>query len=92
MKQPYVIAYDITDDHRLNKICRYFKGKGIHLQKSVFFCFFDVDELKKIRADINTIIDPTTDDVRIYPVLSEGSVIELGDNKIFPPGVFLHLK
>lgn len=92
MKQPYVIAYDITDERRLNKICRYLKGKGIHLQKSVFFFFLDGDDLRRIKADLSTIIDPATDDIRIYPVLFDFDAIALGDNEILPPGVFLHIK
>ncbi len=92
MKQSYLISYDITDEKRLNRICRYLKGKGIHLQKSVFFCFLDKKELTEIITDLRTMIDPCSDDVRIYPVIYDFNEIALGDNEILPPGVFLHLK
>lgn len=39
MTDSYLIAYDITSEKRLNRVSRYLKGKGIHLQKSVFFVF-----------------------------------------------------
>ncbi|MDI6697467.1 MAG: CRISPR-associated endonuclease Cas2 [Candidatus Saccharicenans sp.] len=92
MKQPYVIAYDITEDRRLTRICRYLKGKGLHLQKSVFFCILNKEELKEIISELKGMIDPCTDDVRIYPVLGEFKTVALGNNEILPPGVFLHLK
>ncbi len=92
MKQSYLIAYDITEDRRLNRICRYLKGKGLHLQKSVFFCFFDKEELTAVIARLKEMIDPCTDDIRIYPVLFDFKAIAFGDQDILPPGVFLHLK
>ncbi len=92
MKNSYLIAYDITNERRLTKICRYLKGKGLHLQKSVFFCVLDFDEVQKIKAELATMIDPVTDDIRIYPVLFDFNTIALGDNNLFPPGISVHWK
>ncbi len=92
MKNSYLIAYDITDGRRLSRICRYLKGKGLHLQKSVFFCVLGFEEVQKIKDELATMIDPVTDDIRIYPVLYDFNTIALGDNELFPPGVTFHLK
>lgn len=91
MTDCYLIAYDITDEKRLNRICRYLKGKGIHLQKSVFFCLLNPEEIKRILADLSKLIDSKMDDIRIYPVLFDFNEIALGDNQLFPPGVYFHL-
>jgi CRISPR-associated protein Cas2 len=92
MKTSYLIAYDITNERRLNRTCRYLKGKGLHLQKSVFFCVFSFDEVQKAKAELTSMIDPVTDDIRIYPVLFDINTIAMGDNELFPPGISVHLK
>lgn len=90
MTDSYIIAYDITDEKRLSRICRYLKGKGIHLQKSVFFCMLNSKELKRIVTDLSNLIDCKSDDIRIYPVLFDFNEIALGDNQLFPCGVYFH--
>lgn len=90
MTDSYLIAYDITNEKRLNRVCRYLKGKGIHLQKSVFFCVLNAQELKKIVSDLFNLIDSKNDDVRIYPVLFDFNEMALGDNQLFPCGVYFH--
>ncbi len=92
MKNSYLIAYDITNERRLNKICRYLKGEGLHLQKSVFFCVLGFDEVQKIKAELAAMIDPVTDDIRIYPVLFDFNALALEDNQSLPPGITVHLK
>ncbi|MEW6418847.1 MAG: CRISPR-associated endonuclease Cas2 [Nitrospirota bacterium] len=56
MKQYIVVAYDIVDDNRRNKIADILSAYGQRVNKSVFECFLrqkDISELKrKIRAHV----------------------------------------
>lgn len=50
MKQYIVVAYDITDDERRNKISDILSACGQRVNKSVFECFLrekDIDNLKR---------------------------------------------
>ncbi len=56
VKQYIVVAYDIVDDNRRNKIADILSAYGQRVNKSVFECFLrqkDISELKrKIRAHV----------------------------------------
>jgi CRISPR-associated protein Cas2 len=56
MKRYLVVAYDIVDDERRNKISDILSAYGQRVNKSVFECFLkkrDIDELKReIRENI----------------------------------------
>jgi len=78
MKTNYVVCYDIADPKRLSKVIRFMKGKGIHLQYSVFLCTFTWQQLLMLKEKIRWLIDEDEDDVRIYPLPSGGKVIVMG--------------
>jgi len=92
MKLYYLIAYDISDDFRLNRVLRYMKGKGIHLQYSVFYCYLSYKEVAKIMEDIRSLINPGQDDVRFYPVLRNFKAVVLGRGAHIPDGVDIYLE
>ncbi|MDH7514064.1 MAG: CRISPR-associated endonuclease Cas2 [Clostridiales bacterium] len=87
MRIDYLLCYDIKDDSRLNRVLRYMKGKGIHLQYSVFHCHLTHTELLKLMDDIKSLIDENEDDVRIYPLLANFNAIVLGRGARIPKGV-----
>lgn len=89
MKIQYLICYDISDDFRWSKIFRLMKGKGTHLQYSVFYCFLNQKELAKIINEVRRMIDLKQDDVRIYPLLANFKCIVLGRGDRTPEGVDL---
>lgn len=91
MKSVYLIAYDIKDDRRLNRVHRYLKGRGIHLQKSVFYCLLSQEEIRKIRQGISELIEEREDDVRIYPLLIDFEAIAMGQGEKVPGGVWIYL-
>jgi CRISPR-associated protein Cas2 len=41
----YVVAYDIADDGRRNRVARFLEGWGRRVQKSVFECELSPEEL-----------------------------------------------
>lgn len=87
MKAPYLVCYDIADDKRLARIYRLMKGKGLHLQYSVFYCILTPQQLKNLKNDIRKLIHPRYDDVRIYPLSRDSLVAVLGCGARIPDGV-----
>ena len=61
-----LIAYDISDPKRLNKIAKIMKGYGVRVQKSIFEAFVDKNALKKMKREIELVINFDQDTVRYY--------------------------
>ena len=61
----YLIAYDVCERHRLQKVCRYLTGYKVGGQKSVFEVWVTDAELRRIRADLNGLMDPAEDRLHI---------------------------
>jgi len=64
--QYIVISYDITDDHRRNRVCQELKNYGEHIQFSVFELLIDTGTLKNLAAKLECLIDKKEDSIRIY--------------------------
>lgn len=62
----YVIAYDVTDDGRRNKIARYLEGWGRRVQKSVFECELSTEELREVLERLQELLDLSEDRCHIY--------------------------
>jgi CRISPR-associated protein Cas2 len=67
------------------------KGKGIHLQYSVFYCYLSQKEVASIIEDIRSLIDINQDDVRFYPLIKNFKAIVLGRGAHIPDGVDIYL-
>ena len=61
-----VIAYDIVDDRRRNKVARLLLDYGIRVQLSVFECTENVSVIRKIFRDLERVIDAREDSIRCY--------------------------
>jgi CRISPR-associated protein Cas2 len=64
----YVVAYDIPDDKRRNKVHSILKGFGQWTEYSLFECFLTKKELLLMRAKLNQHLNADTDRVRIYTI------------------------
>lgn len=64
----YVVAYDIPDDKRRNKVHSILKGFGQWTEFSLFECFLTRKELLLMRAKLNQYLNADTDRVRIYMI------------------------
>lgn len=84
----YLIAYDITEPGRLARIARYLTRCAVRVQYSVFAAEFDRATLARVTTDLADLIDPLSDDVRIYPLPRTGQVALLG-RQIFPEDIML---
>ena len=76
-----VIAYDISDDGRRNKLSQLLASYGYRYQLSVFYIpSITRSELEKLTERVKRIINPKTDRVRVYLVENlewvEGYILE----------------
>ena len=84
----YLIAYDITDPQRLNRIARYLSKRAIRVQYSVFAADLSRARLEDTLEGLDALIDRRSDDVRIYPLPRDGEVALMG-RQLFPEDVLL---
>lgn len=61
----FLVAYDVCEPHRLQKVCKYLTGFKVGGQKSVFEVWATPAELKHIRLDLDVIMDTTEDRLHI---------------------------
>ncbi|MBZ0156080.1 MAG: CRISPR-associated endonuclease Cas2 [Alphaproteobacteria bacterium] len=92
MKAHYLVCYDITKPRRLARVLRLMKGKGIHLQYSVFFCSLTWPELMELKEDLRSRIKEKEDDIRIYPLPAKALVSMMGCGDRVPDGVELFIE
>ncbi len=62
----YIIAYDITDERRLNRVRYFLKGYSTGGQKSVYECFLTEAEVKFIISNLKRMIFESSDRVHIF--------------------------
>jgi CRISPR-associated protein Cas2 len=62
----YLIAYDITEDKRLNAVRNFLKSYSTGGQKSVYECFLTDGELRFVRSKIKRLIFEMEDRVHIF--------------------------
>jgi CRISPR-associated protein Cas2 len=62
----YLIAYDITDDKRLNRVRHFLKGYSTGGQKSVYECFLTDSELRHVSYRLGGTIKDDEDRVHIF--------------------------
>lgn len=66
MALTYVIAYDISDDHRRARVAAVLQTHGDRIQRSVFLATIDNSQLAEVRQRIDEIINPGTDSVYVF--------------------------
>ena len=76
-----VIAYDIADSKRLNRIAKIMEDYGTRVQYSVFEVYADRHVLKQLMVRVMMVMNPEEDSVRIYSLCKdcEGKLEILGD-------------
>lgn len=82
-----LIAYDIPDTKRRNKLAVYLEGYGRRVQKSVFECFLTLEEMRVLHGKVQQRIKPEEDNVRFYwiPVDSLPRTLTIGSRPPEPP-------
>lgn len=74
----YIIAYDITDERRLNRVRNFLKGYSTGGQKSVYECFLTEGELVYVVRKLETLIFESSDRVHIFQMDGRSRVHTLG--------------
>lgn len=73
----YLIIYDLPDDKaankRRNRLHKMLSGYGQWTQYSVFECFLTATQFARLQVQLERLIKPATDSVRLY-VLDAGAV------------------
>ncbi|MBC7334536.1 MAG: CRISPR-associated endonuclease Cas2 [Actinobacteria bacterium] len=62
----YVVAYDIPNDKRRNRLFKSLKGYGIRNQFSLFECHLDSEKYNRMLKVVSRIINAKEDNVKIY--------------------------
>ena len=83
-----LICYDIADPKRLVRVHRFMMNVGVPVQYSVFTALLPLREQRLLIQDLEAIIDPLEDDIRLYPLPDRVDPITLGQQP-FPEGVML---
>ncbi|MBI4843628.1 MAG: CRISPR-associated endonuclease Cas2 [Nitrospirae bacterium] len=74
----FLIAYDITDDNRLNDVREFLKGYSTGGQKSVYECFLTDGELAHVKRFIDRVIFEEEDRVHIFTMDGRSKTHTLG--------------
>ena len=65
MRNRYIVTYDISDDDRRNRVFKVLRGRGDHIQYSVFRCdLSDVERIAMISA-LHPLIEHQEDQILV---------------------------
>ena len=78
-RMPILICYDIADPRRLQRLHRQLAKRALMVQYSVYYCELTQAGMERIKAMIAEHIDPTADDVRLYPLPDDFDITLLGE-------------
>jgi len=84
----HILSYDIGDPKRLQRVHRRVRESGVPLQYSVFLVPASTPVLEELLSDLDEIIDPTEDDIRVYPLPTIVDAYRYGRQEL-PEGVAL---
>ena len=84
----YLVAYDVCNPRRLARVTRYFQAYRVAGQKSVPEIWVTPAELQHIRADMDQLIDPTSDRLQIIALDPRMKPRCIGQAQSFQPGPF----
>ncbi|MDB4957257.1 MAG: CRISPR-associated protein Cas2 [Myxococcales bacterium] len=63
MRNRYIVTYDISDDDRRNKVFTTLRGRGDHIQYSVFRCDLSDSERIAMIATLHPLIEHREDQI-----------------------------
>jgi CRISPR-associated protein Cas2 len=66
--RPVYLCYDIADQRRLRRVAKAAEHAGLRVQKSVFECSLNADELLALRQRLASLTDPAEDRLLYQPV------------------------
>lgn len=82
----FVIGYDISDPHRLQKVHREMLRHAAPLEYSIFLLEGDDNAARRCMDEVLKLIHAGQDDVRCYPLPSRGLQLRVG-KMVLPEGI-----
>lgn len=76
--QRWLLAHDIRDKKRLQRVWRFLSQEGVRLQYSVYLLAGTRQQVEAIIDRLQQLIDESADDVRIYPLTENTRIWGLG--------------
>ena len=64
----WLVAYDIADPRRLQKVGRHMRKEGLALQYSVYLVRGNKVKIELLLDQLSALIDKRADDIRAYPL------------------------
>lgn len=83
MRVLYIVAYDIADQSRLNRVRLFLKGFSVGGQKSVYECYLSPPEVREVKRGLENLIVHEEDRVYCFCLDLRSRVHPLG--KAVPP-------
>ncbi|MEO7734974.1 MAG: CRISPR-associated endonuclease Cas2 [Kofleriaceae bacterium] len=65
MRNRYIVTYDISDDDRRNRVFRVLRGRGDHIQYSVFRCDLSDQERITMISALHVLIEHKEDQILV---------------------------
>jgi len=84
----YLLCYDIADPKRLQRVYRACCKVGVPFQYSVFYITGDEQLIASVIETLNSFIDDSEDDVRVYQISTPDAIISLGET-LLPEDILL---
>lgn len=83
----YVLAYDISNDKRRNKIAKLCESTAVRIQGSVFEAYLSPSELEKLVKKAKNIMQEKEDSLRIYMLCEacRAKIKNYGQGQVTPP-------
>ncbi len=66
MRRLYLVAYDVCEPSRLNRVREFLKGYSTGGQKSVYECWLSGTEFSEVLQTLGQLIAPTEDRVHVF--------------------------
>ncbi len=82
-----IVAYDIADPKRLNRVAKIIKDYGTRVQKSIFEVKLDDNRFMEMKARIEGEIEPAEDGVKYFPLCEKcaGTIENIGNGIFIDP-------
>ncbi|MGD9157362.1 MAG: CRISPR-associated endonuclease Cas2 [Desulfobacteraceae bacterium] len=80
-----IVAYDIADPRRLNRVAKVIKDYGVRVQKSIFEVKIKEKQFGEMKKQVEEIIEEKEDGVKYFPLCEKC----VGTVEIIGQGVFI---
>ncbi|KKL25956.1 hypothetical protein LCGC14_2400110 [marine sediment metagenome] len=82
-----IVAYDIADPSRLNRVAKVIKDYGVRVQKSIFEVTVNSNLFSEMKFRIEKIIEPDADGVKYFHICEKcaGTLEVIGQGNYVDP-------